>query len=112
MARPRLSDAERRRNQVNLSLRDAELSELKRRAGVAGLSVPDYLRRRALQDGLQVPPRRRLGAAEFREAQRLAVNVNQMARAMNAGAPLRPGDRRALERLRDLLGRLLPREAD
>ena len=35
---------------------------------------------------------RRLGAAELRELNRIGVNLNQMARAMNAGAVAGPGD--------------------
>ena len=48
MGRPKLTPGQRRRHQVTFSLRDGELAELKRRAGVAGLSLPDYLRQRVL----------------------------------------------------------------
>jgi len=112
MARPKLNDAERRRNQVNLALRDGELAELRRRAGIARMAIPDYLRQRALSERLRIAPPRQLGVAEFREVQRLAVNVNQMARALNRGAYLAAGAAHELAQLRGLLERLLPQEAD
>ena len=49
MARPKLPLTVLRRHQVTLSLRDAELVELRRRASAARLPVPDYLRQRAPQ---------------------------------------------------------------
>lgn len=112
MGRPRLSLGQLRRHQVTLSLRDRELAELKRRAGVAGLSVPDYLRQRAIEGRLRVSDPRRLGAAEFREVQRLAVNVNQMARVLHQGRQPGWGGERALVRLHRLLSRLLPGRYD
>ena len=59
------------------------------------MPIHDYVRRRALSDRLRVVPPRRLGAAEFREVRRLAVNVNQIARALNVvlrrfGPPAEP----------------------
>lgn len=112
MGRPKLSAAEQRRHQVTLSLRDGELVELKRRAGVAGLTVPDYLRQRALRDRLRISVPRRLGVGEFREVQRLAVNVNQWVRALHQGRRHPAGTERALVRLHELLGRLLPEKRD
>lgn len=112
MGRPKLTPGQRRRHQVTLSLRDGELAELKRRAGIAGLSVPDYLRQRAIEGRLRVSDPRRLGAAEFREVQRLAVNVNQMARALHQGRQPGWDAERALLRLHQLLGRLLPEKTD
>ena len=112
MGRPRRTPGQRRRHQVTLSLRDRELAELKRRAGVAGLSVPDYLRQRAIEGRLRVSDPRRLGAAEFREVQRLAVNVNQMARVLHQGRQPGWGAERVLLRLHRLLSRLLPGKYD
>ena len=54
MARPTLPLTVLRRHQVTLSLRDAELVELRRRASAARLPVPDYLRQRALSERLRV----------------------------------------------------------
>lgn len=112
MGRPKLSQAELRRHQVTLSLRDAELFELRRRAGLARLSIPDYLRQRAISDRLRLTPARRLGVEEFRAVSKLAVNVNQMARAMNQGRELPAPAAEELARLRALLERLLPQVKD
>ena len=111
MARPRLPASQQRRHQVNIRLRDAELAELERRASAARMPIHDYVRRRALSDRLRVVPPRRLGAAEFREVRRLAVNVNQIARALNVvlrrfgppAEPLTPEEVRRLEKLDAML---------
>ena len=112
MARPKLPLTVLRRHQVTLSLRDAELVELRRRASAARLAVPDYLRQRALSERLRVASPRRLAAAEFREVSRLAVNVNQIARCLHQGRLLPKGTRVAVERLRGLLLQLLPQAKD
>ena len=91
MARPTLPLTVLRRHQVTLSLRDAELVELRRRASAARLPVPDYLRQRALSERLRVASPQRLAAAEFREVSRLAVNVNQIARCLHQGRLLPKG---------------------
>ena len=48
----------------------------------------------------------RLGAAELRELNRIGVNLNQMARAAPAGT------REAVERVSELVARLLAGEAE
>ena len=114
MGRRSLADHERRRHQVNVSLRDDELAELRRRADRARMAVTDYVRRRALSDRLRVVPPRRLGVEEFREVARIGSNLNQIARALNAG---RGGTVdwpvwRELDRLGELLGELMPEKRD
>ena len=86
----------------------AELAELKRQAGVARLPVPHYLRQRVLRRGLRISDPRRLGAEEFREVRRLAVNINQAVHALHQGRPFSPSAERALQRLHELLEALLP----
>ena len=78
----------------------------------ARLSVGAYLRRRGLGQRVQLAAERRLGAAELRELNRIGVNLNQMARAMNAGAVAGPGTREAVERVGELVARLLAGEAE
>lgn len=112
MARPKLPLSALRRHQVTLSLRDAELVALRRRASAARLPVPDYLRQRALSERLRVASPRRLAAEEFREVSRLAGNVNQIARRLHQGRPLPPDTRVVFERLRALLVTLLPQARD
>ena len=61
MARPQLDEQERRARTVGVRIRAAEEAEL------------------------------RLGAAELRELNRIGVNLNQMARALNSRAVSSPG---------------------
>ena len=98
MGRPKLTPTQQGRHQVTLNLRDAELAELKRQAGVARLPVPHYLWQRVLRRGLRISDPRRLGAEEFREVRRLAVNINQAVHALHQGRPFSPGAERALRR--------------
>ena len=114
MGRRSLAEHERRRHQVNISLRDDELAELRRRADRARMAVTDYVRRRALSDRLRVVPPRRLGVEEFREVARIGSNLNQIARALNSGRGEALGWRefREIERLRELLGELMPEKRD
>ena len=80
---------------VGVRVTEAEAEELQERAQDARLSVGAYLRRRGLGQRVRMAAERRLGAAELRELNRIGVNLNQMARAMNSGAGARrePGRR-------------------
>ena len=69
----------------------AEAAELRERAQAARLSMGAYLRRRALGQRVRMAAELRLGAAELRELNRIGVNLNQMARALNSGAVSSPG---------------------
>ncbi len=65
----------------------------------------------------RIPAERRLGAAEFREINRIGVNLNQMARVLNSGAVPVPGPAPAeilvaVERVGELVAALLAGEAD
>ena len=87
MARPRLGEEERRTRTVGVRVTEAEAEELQERAQAARLSRGAYLRRRGgLGQRVRMAAERRLGAAELRELNRIGVNLNQMARAMNSGA--------------------------
>ena len=86
MARPRLGESERRRRTIGVRVTEAEETELRERAQAARLSMGAYLRRRALGQRVRSAVERRLGAAEMRELNRIGVNLNQMARALNSGA--------------------------
>ena len=104
MARPRLDEEERRARTVGVRVTAAEAAELRERAQTAGLSMGAYLRRRALGQRVRI-------AAELRELNRIGVNLNQMARAMNSGAGAPAGTREAVERVSELVARLLAGEA-
>ena len=110
MARPRLGEEERRTRTVGVRVTEAEAEELQERAQGARLSMGAYLRRRGL--GQRVRMAAELGAAELRELNRIGVNLNQMARAMNSGAGAPAGTREAVERVSELVARLLAGEAE
>ena len=105
-------EQERRGRTVGVRVTEAEAEELQERAQGARLSVGAYLRRRGLGQRVRLAAERRLGAAELRELNRIGVNLNQMARAMNAGAVAGPGTREAVERVGELVARLLAGEAE
>ena len=95
MARPTKTANERRTEQVKIRLTLAEHLHLADQADVAGLSLADYVRRRAL--GLVVQPApSRVDAQVLVELNRIGVNVNQLARAVNSGREY-PGDWGAIE---------------
>ena len=112
MARPRLGESERRRRTIGVRVTEAEAAELRERAQAARLSMGAYLRRRALGQRVRSAVERRLGAAEMRELNRIGVNLNQMARAMNSGAAAPAGTREAVEQVSELVARLLAGEAE
>ena len=112
MARPRLGDEARRKRTVGVRVTEAEATELRERAQAARLSMGAYLRRRGLGQRVRMATERRLGAAELRELNRIGVNLNQMARAMNAGAAAPAGTREAVEQVSELVARALTGEAE
>ena len=112
MARPRLGEEERRGRTVGVRVTEAEAEELQERAQGARLSVGAYLRRRGLGQRVRMAARRRLGAELLRELNRIGVNLNQMARAMNSGAGAPAGTREAVEQVSELVARLLAGEAE
>ena len=113
MARPRLGEEERRTRTVGVRVTEAEAAELRERAQAARLSMGAYLRRRALGQRVRSAVERRLGAAELRELNRIGVNLNQMARAMNSGAAPPPAEaQEAVERVGELVAKLLAGERE
>ena len=113
MARPRLGEEERRTRTVGVRVTEAEAEELRERAQGARLSMGAYLRRRALGQRVRSAVERRLGAAEMRELNRIGVNLNQMARALNSGAVSSPAEtQEAVERVGELVAKLLAGERE
>ena len=113
MARPRLDEQERRARTVGVRVTAAEAAELRERAQAARLSMGAYLRRRALGQRVRSAVERRLGAAELRELNRIGVNLNQMARALNSGAAPPPAETQAAaERVGELVAKLLAGERE
>ena len=113
MARPRLGEEERRTRTVGVRVTEAEAEALQERAQAARLSMGAYLRRRALGQRVRSAVERRLGAAEMRELNRIGVNLNQMARALNSGAVSSPAETQAaVERVGELVAKLLAGERE
>ena len=113
MARPRLGEEERRRRTIGVRVTEAEAEELRSRAQAACLSMGAYLRRRGLGQRVRMAAERRLGAAELRELNRIGVNLNQMARAMNSCAVPPPAEtQEAVERVGELVAKLLAGERE
>ena len=113
MARPRLGEEERRGRTVGVRVTEAEAEELQERAQGARLSLGAYLRRRALGQRVRSAVERRLGAAELRELNRIGVNLNQMARALNSGAAPPPAEtQEEVERVGELVAKLLAGERE
>ena len=108
MGRPKLSETALRRHVLTVRLNDAEHEELRRQAGKARLRVPVFIRQRLLERRLQVGSPRQLGLAEFRELNRIGVNLNQIARSLNQGLGSAP-QLVELKRLEDLIAELLER---
>ena len=83
------------------------------RAQAARFSMGAYLRRRGLGQRVRSAVERRLGAAEMRELNRIGVNLNQMARALNSGAVSSPAEtQEAVERVGELVAKLLAGERE
>jgi hypothetical protein len=90
MARPVKQEHEKRSEVVQTRVTLAEHEHMRGVAEGAGLSVSDYLRRRAC--GYMVPTgvvRRSVDPALVSELNRIGVNLNQITRNLNSGRPLR-----------------------
>jgi uncharacterized protein (DUF1778 family) len=83
MARPRKHKPERRDAQVNIRLTDAERVALEEKADNAGLTLAEYMRQRAIA-GRVTPKRPAADDRLLHELNMIGVNINQIARALNA----------------------------
>lgn len=100
MARPRKPEAERREAYINPRLTAAEREEIERNAALLGLSPAEFMRRRSL--GYSLPTSlavQRQTAAQATALMRLGINLNQIAKHMNAGRGAPPD-------LAELIGRI------
>jgi hypothetical protein len=79
--RPRKDPADRRTETYGLRLSPKEKAELEDRAERAGLSLAEYLRRRALGK----PVKTQVDKEATHELNRIGVNLNQIAHVANAG---------------------------
>jgi len=90
MARPKKQPHERRSAKLPpIRLTEAELADLHLQAERAGLSVTELVRQRATSG--KVTPKRGLADAQLlSELNRVGVNLNQIARALNRGGDRDP----------------------
>ena len=90
MGRPKLAPHERRDDHLpNIRVTTAEREELEARAARAGLTLTELTRRAVFS--LNVPERSsdtHLNSAALVELNRVGTNLNQIARALNAGRDL------------------------
>lgn len=104
MARPFKTDSEKRAVQVMLTLTLEEADRLKKQAEIAAMPLAVFAREAALQSRITVRKGRALSPETFIELNRVGVNLNQIAKAANAGRPIDPeAVSAALERVNALL---------
>lgn len=86
MGRPRKAPEEKRGNGPNPRMTVAEKAEVEQNAAILGISPSDFMRRRSLSYRLPVALAvQRQVAARAVALLRIGVNLNQIARHMNAG---------------------------
>lgn len=107
MARPRKEQHEKRSETERFRVTMAEREYIRSQATAAGLTVPDYLRRRALGYSIPPTPTRTSDPALISELNRIGVNVNQLARATHRGSDFTRFWRDVGADLRGVLTRML-----
>ena len=91
MARPRKAPEERRVNGPNPRMTTAEKAEVEQHAAILGISPSEFMRRRSLNYRLPAALAVQRHVAALAVALlRLGVNLNQIARHMNAGRAAPP----------------------
>ena len=85
IARPRLSPTEKRTEILQIRVSPIERAKIEAKADQTGLTMSEYLRGVALKPKLKVMQTRDVPLATHQELQRIGVNMNQIAKAMNAG---------------------------
>jgi len=105
MARPKKAAAEKRSERFNLRFTLAEIEHVRVQAQRCGLEPHAYARRRVL--GHRVAPARgQVDAAVLSELNRIGVNLNQVTRALNAGAEVPTIARDTLAQLQAVLAKV------
>ena len=91
MARPKIDPMKRRTAQVSVAVSPAELAALQEKADRAGMNVTAFTRASALSRKLPAPSTASPVDFETRaELRRIGTNLNQIAKAMNAGQQALP----------------------
>lgn len=107
MARPKKSPDEKRSERLECRLTVAEKNVIAQRAAERGMTLTDYAYQRLTQSRMKVPTVNPAIHQLVVELNRIGVNLNQIARAMNSGKPLPPDFPRVLASLESVLHRAL-----
>ena len=110
MARPKIDPMKRRTAQVSVAVSPAELAALQEKADRAGMNVTAFTRASALSRKLPAPSTASPVDFETRaELRRIGTNLNQIAKAMNAGRDGIPASLTATcQKLDALFDRIMP----
>lgn len=104
MARPRKEHIEARSERLNLRLTQGERATLEAKAAAAGVPPSDYARRVALGGRLAIVQTKAADPQLVLALNRIGVNLNQIARAINVHSGFSPADlSQILARLNQLL---------
>jgi hypothetical protein len=107
MARPSKAEENRRSTILKVRVTPGEYDTLKRDATRAGQTVSEITRRKVLNTSVTVRTTRSLPVEAYTELKKIGVNLNQMARRMNATGRVDEVDiqivRKEIDRLMNLL---------
>ena len=92
MARPQKSPTDRHSESVRVSLRPADLARLKSQADRAETTITDFVRASALGKKLTVIQADAPDFDTVEQLRRIGVNLNQIAKAMNAQKTVQPSE--------------------
>ena len=90
MARPKIDPAKRRTESVRVSLSPVELAQLNAKADLGETTVTAFVRASALGKSVTVQQSTAPDFATRDELRRIGVNLNQIAKAMNAQKTVAP----------------------
>ena len=85
MARPKIDPSKRRSESVRVSLSPAEVTAIHEKAAKANTNVTAFVRAAALAKPVTVTQSQGMDFETRQELRRIGVNLNQIAKAMNAG---------------------------
>jgi len=92
MARPHKSPTDRHSESVRVSLRPADLARIQSQADKAETTVTDFVRASALGQKLTVIQSDAPDFDTVEQLRRIGVNLNQIAKAMNAQTTVQPAE--------------------
>lgn len=113
MARPKSDPMKRRTEQLNLRLSPVELAALQSKADAAGTNLTAFTRAAALSRKLPSAPVSSVDFETRQELRRIGINLNQIAKAMNARREALPESLVATcAKLDSLFDRIMPHGAE